>query len=193
MRIVRRADGVSIARGTMYKIDYDEVPVEKQSDPRFVALLSYMQHKLSDLNEITAICIHEAAHALFQQLAGRQNFTFSGPQITYDRETDTFDHTGASVRSADTNTDYLKTINAGQWVTATAMAYVGAGIAVEELTSRKDNGDFGDRENFKKAFKTLQSRQPELLPPGLDGKTFGGKLQNGRGTTSRNRKSAIRF
>src|SRR5229473_2261363 len=146
------------------KIDYDEVPIEKRSDPRFIGLLNYMQRRLSNPNEITAICIHEAAHALFLQIAGMQNFTFSGPQITYDQATNTFDYTGASVKGTDWNTGYLTTINAGQWVTAAALAYVGAGIAVEELTSRTDNGDFGDRKNFNKAFEMLRNKHPELFP-----------------------------
>ncbi len=156
----------------MYKIDYDEVPAEKRSDRRFIQLLDYIQLRLSDPNEITAICVYEASHALFLQFAGRQNFIFSGPQITYDQTTDTFDHTGASVKSTDTNTEYLSTINAGQWVTGTALAYVGAGVAVGELTDRTDNGDFGDRQNFNKAFEMLRNRHPELFPCDFNLDTF---------------------
>jgi hypothetical protein len=152
----------------VYKIDYDNVPVEKQTDPRFIILVDSIQQKLSDPKEIEAICVHEAAHAVFQELAGRSNFTFSGPKITYDSKTDTFDYSGASLQSSESNTEYLKTINIAQRITATAMSFVGAGVAVQELTGRSDFGDSVDRVNFTNAFRLLHNQVPQLFPDGLD-------------------------
>lgn len=66
----------------------------------------------------------------------------------------------------------MKTLNAGQWVTAVALAHVGAGIAVHELTGRADGGDAGDRKNFGKAFEMRRAKHPSLFPPDFDLDTF---------------------
>ena len=66
------------------KIDTSQVPLKKQTDPRFLFLLADTRKRLSDPNERKAICIHEGTHILYLGRAGGTNFEYTGPQITYD-------------------------------------------------------------------------------------------------------------
>jgi hypothetical protein len=79
------------------KIDLSQVPEDKQRDPRFLSRYSELQKALSIPEFIRIVCIHEAAHYMYQAALGATDFKFHGPQIVYDKEQNKFDVFSARV------------------------------------------------------------------------------------------------
>lgn len=146
------------------QIDTSQVPPEKLKDPRFLVMLADTRMRLSDPQEIKAICIHEVTHGIYLARAGMVDFEFAGPRIEYDASTDTFDRTGASVKGGSIDREHLAKMSVIQWLGSVAKAFAGSGLAVKVLMpDRPDSGDFGDRENFQKFFaETIQPKYPKL-------------------------------
>ncbi len=153
-----------IANSKSIKIDISQVlALGKQTHPQFLPCLADVEAKLSDPDELRAICIHEAAHLFYMTKAGMRDPEFTGPKIIYNSAKDDFDRYGASVRCPNRDDAYLSTITVGHWAFQIAKAHAAGGVAVRVLTNRPDieSGDSEDRENFNKAYALLCAEFPD--------------------------------
>ena len=143
-------------------IDISQVPKERQTDPLFLCCLADVRAKLNDLEEIRAICIHEAAHLFYMTKAGMKDPEFSGPRITYNKQTGLYDRYGASVRCPNRDEALLSTMTVGEWAFRIAKAHAAGGVAAQVLAGRPktDSGDSEDRTNFNTAYKMICDRCP---------------------------------
>lgn len=92
------------------------------------------------------VCLHEAAHAIFMELDGIKNVRFSGPEIYYNFETDTFGATSARV----TGDDQPDAIVDDDGTFIKTKHIVAGGVAVRKLFSLNENesGEGGDYADF---------------------------------------------
>jgi hypothetical protein len=136
-------------------IDISGVPIHKRGEFRFKALVAMIEAKLADPRQVEAICVHESMHMYYLIKSGVNDFTFSGPTVTYN-EKDGFDHTGASIRAKSFDQTMQGKQKDVKWAFTVAKANVGGGIAVEKLCPEMlDTGDSGDKERFETIYKTL--------------------------------------
>lgn len=137
------------------QIDISQVPEEKRNDPRFWARLAAMQQDLLEPKKIHAVCVHEAAHAVFRILAGTKQLpSATGPRISYDAAKDEFNGTMASIKFEDRN---VGDIPADKWFDYITKSYAAGGVAARVLANSVETGDDDDdRENFNRAFALMK-------------------------------------
>jgi hypothetical protein len=143
-------------------IDISQVPKERQTDQLFLFCLADVRAKLNDPKEIRAICIHEAAHLFYMTKAGMKDPEFSGPRITYDKQTGKYDRYGASVRCPNRDEALLSTMTVGEWAFRIAKAHAAGGVAAQVMAGRPktDSGDSEDQTNLITAYKMIRDRCP---------------------------------
>jgi hypothetical protein len=134
------------------EIDVSEVPVEKQTDARFVSLRDSMVAGLCNPVIFNAVCIHEAAHIFYATQANAPVTGHKTPRIVYDPQRNEFDGYQFSVVIDVVNKEALKT-DKKELLLTRAKLYAAGGVAARELTNvlahLGDTGDQQDRSNFE--------------------------------------------
>jgi hypothetical protein len=149
-------------RLVVWRIDVSEIPNERKSDPRFIALSAGMTAGLADARMRRAVSVHEAAHLIYFTKAGRTGHSVAGPRIVYDATKDEFSGYGASVQFTGNDDALLAKWNVSEWVSRYACGCAAGGIAARKLTGVSDGGDEDDRDNLKTFCAAIVNRDPDI-------------------------------
>lgn len=125
------------------KIDLSQVPEDKQRDPRFLSRYSELEKALSMPEFIKTVCIHEAAHYMYQTAFGATDFKFHGPQIVYDKEQNKFDVFSARVEVTTWTTEFSSQ-DAQHIVLQMAIIGVAGELATIALEGKGEGSGTGD-------------------------------------------------
>jgi hypothetical protein len=133
-----------------FQINYDQVPIDKQSDQRFVDIYYWMQNKFADPKAVEEVCFHEGGHFFYSIASGATNIEVKEPHIFYDPRRNDFDHTSGSVQAVEWNDTFT---NSSVLNRAYLMAIIGA--AGEIVTTTLLGVGFGSGLGDKQAFHAL--------------------------------------
>ena len=122
-----------------WRIEISEVPIDRQSDPRFIEFCARIQN--SDPRQITATCVHEAAHGIYMRRAGAIDLKRRGIVVGYDSQQDDFFISPAAVAPV-----FPKPWKAR--LDAVARYYAAGGVAMRRLTTETHTGDEKDFDDF---------------------------------------------
>jgi hypothetical protein len=130
-----------------FQINYTQVPIEKQSDQRFLDLFYWMQDRFADLLAIEELCFHEGGHLYYYNALGATHADVDIPHITYDAEHDEFDYTNGGVQNPKWDDAFTKMPILNQ---AYYMAIVGAAgeLVATTLLGRGFGTGEGDKQGF---------------------------------------------
>jgi hypothetical protein len=151
---------LSLSQQQGIKIDYEGVPLERRSDPRFFESYGQMYNEMTNLNWVSAFCLHEAGHRLYLALIGVTEFDYLPPTIRYNELIDDYDGHRAAVQAKTINTPENMPLD--QFVWLLAKAHAAGAVLAEQLANAPRNGEEGDRELFTEACSVILKAYPQV-------------------------------
>lgn len=131
-----------------FQINYTQVPIDKQSDQRFVDLYYWMQDKFADPRNVEEICVHEAGHFFYFMRCGAIDWQIQIPSITYSSARDEFDYANGSVQAV-TWSDEFRQLSNRQKLESLAMIGTAGELATVTILNRGAGNGAGDKLAFQ--------------------------------------------
>lgn len=140
----------------MLEIDKSDIPLKMLDKDFFIQFESAFQAFLSQHDNQRAVCVHEAAHALFIYLSGGTDVALTGPVISI--RDNVLVAEAANTKAESFDLELVEQRSVAQNADAVARAHAAGSAAVEQLLNSPYYGDNGDIEIFTIWFESRRDQ-----------------------------------
>jgi hypothetical protein len=157
-------------------IDVEGVPAGKRCGEGYEAARKEIHDNLATIEDLTAVCYHEAGHLIYARLVGSKynvstaDFRIVGPQIKYHEATDAnpprYESTSTAIRTPGLRVKIPRT-NDG--LLDTALVAVAGGESVRDFSTKKNKpmwklGNADDKDQFKRLADGIRNCNDTIKP-----------------------------
>src|SRR6266851_4451526 len=157
-------------------IDVTGVPVDKRCGEGYEAARKEIHDNLATIEDVTAVCYHEAGHLIYANLVGFKynvntaDFRIVGPQIEYHEATNSepawYESTSTAIRSTGLR---AKIPHTNEGLLDLATVSVAGGESVRNFSEKKSKpmwklGNRDDEKRFKRVADDIRNRNTTIKP-----------------------------